>query len=308
MTVVVRAPLRIGFSGGGTDIMPYAGEHGGCVVSATIDLHAQATIESSTEPDGSLLFSTARRLLDLPYEPGYAGRATAGDLIGSGLGSSSASAVAVITALSESHGRPLSRADLAMFAYRLEREELGQIGGAQDHHSAAHGGLNFMEFGAHGTVAVTPLRLEPEPLCDSGVRRDSGQVLKEQVRAVQRGERTVLHALYRMKTFAVEMRHQLVKRDLKSFAELMALAWEEKRRLAGVEQPQIRPLLDTGQEAGSAAAKVRGAGGGGFLLFFVAPARRSEVASALAAAGGKPRAVTLVNDGAGTRSALRSKV
>src|SRR5919201_2200126 len=39
-----RAPLRISFCGGGTDLMPYAAEHGGLVLSSTITRYAYATL------------------------------------------------------------------------------------------------------------------------------------------------------------------------------------------------------------------------------------------------------------------------
>src|SRR5437879_6577292 len=39
-----RAPLRISFCGGGTDVHPFPQREGGCVLSATISLYAYATL------------------------------------------------------------------------------------------------------------------------------------------------------------------------------------------------------------------------------------------------------------------------
>jgi D-glycero-alpha-D-manno-heptose-7-phosphate kinase len=45
--VRARAPLRISFAGGGTDVSPYFEEKSGAVLSATIDRYAFATLEPS---------------------------------------------------------------------------------------------------------------------------------------------------------------------------------------------------------------------------------------------------------------------
>jgi D-glycero-alpha-D-manno-heptose-7-phosphate kinase len=322
--ITARAPLRISFAGGGTDIMPYAGRHGGCVLSATVDLFVYASIRRRPAGSGAprrpssatAAFDAARDVLGHPADPGIECATHVNGLSGSGLGTSSALIVAMLTALGGWYGRPLPGPELARLAYVVERERLGQLGGAQDQYAAAIGGINLIEFGADGSGTARPLDLPPGTvrrlersllLCDTGVRRDSAAVLRGQVARVEVRDAPSVEALHRMKALAVEMRDLLLAGHVAAFGELMGEAWRHKRTLLtgpdGTVPPTVRDavrLIDAARGAGAVSGRLLGAGGGGFLSLFAPPDRRGAVADALIAAGGRPRRVSLCATGATT--------
>jgi D-glycero-alpha-D-manno-heptose-7-phosphate kinase len=67
--LVARAPARLDFGGGWTDVPPYSEERGGCVCNMAVELHAIATVRAgagdarsgSDSPDNALAIAATRR-------------------------------------------------------------------------------------------------------------------------------------------------------------------------------------------------------------------------------------------------------
>jgi D-glycero-alpha-D-manno-heptose-7-phosphate kinase len=323
--VTARAPLRISFAGGGTDVPPYPATDGGAVLSATITRSATAQVR--VRSDGAYHVES----LDLMAKAAFADRhelvfnghldlvkAVLRDLDpgggldlvlctdappGSGLGSSSALVVAMLAAVGAVGGRDWSPAELAQRAYQVERIDLKIEGGMQDQYAAAFGGLNFIEFHGDDRVEVRPLAVAPVTLealesslllAWSGQGRTDDGILRRQVDGVLGGSARSLAALGAIKALALAMRDALVAGDLAAFAEGLHEGWEQKRRLAtGIATPRLDELYHAGRAAGAAGGKVLGAGGGGFLVFCCPPEARDRVALALEAAGAPCSAVGL---------------
>lgn len=321
--VRARAPLRLGLAGGGTDVSPYCDEFGGCVLNATIDLYASATI---TRAEGDVVeFFAADQQRRERFHSGEKAQASAelrlhqgvyrrivrefnaGKPIpltltthsdapaGSGLGASSTLVVAMVKAFVELLNLPLGEYDIARLAFEIERVDLGLAGGRQDQYAAAFGGVNFMEFYANERVLVNPLRVKNWILSElesnvvlyyTGASRESARIIDEQRASMQKHESDSIAALHALKEEAYSMKEALLRGELRDFAASMQKGWDAKKRTAAsISNSRIERAIAVAAEAGAYAGKVSGAGGGGFMILFVDPERRGDVRRALHSLG-----------------------
>lgn len=323
MIVRARAPLRLGLAGGGTDVAPYSDMHGGCVMNATIDKYAHATVDGDcAAPVFEALDRTARAQGDadaIAATPGplqlLAGaylrisrdhlggerpplriRTWSDAPPGSGLGSSSTLVVALVAALAEYFNLALGEYEIARLAYGIERIDLGLAGGKQDQYAAAFGGFNFMEFHAGERVIVNPLRMKDWVVAEleaslllyfTGVSRESARIIDEQARNAASGAARSIEAMHRLKAEAVQMKEHLLRGDLRGFAATLQQGWVAKKQMASsISNPMIDALEALAMDNGALATKVSGAGGGGFMMFVCDPVDRIRLGSVLAAQGG----------------------
>ena len=63
-----KAPLRISFAGGGTDVSPYPEQQGGAVLNCTINKFAYATLEATPGGDGTTSVQSLDYNLTINYE------------------------------------------------------------------------------------------------------------------------------------------------------------------------------------------------------------------------------------------------
>lgn len=310
-----RAPLRLGVSGGGTDVSPYCDIYGGCVLNATIDRYAYAMINTGTDSMVHFVASDLQSSVDLPVASFYElddefrlHKAVYNEIIktynnnepialtlrtycdapaGSGLGSSSTLVVAILKAFMELLNIPLDDYSLARLAFRIERIDCGYQGGRQDQYTATFGGFNFMEFFAEDRVIVNPLRIKNWIICEleasmilfyTGVSRESANIIAAQSSNVETGNFDAIEAMHLIKAEAISMKECILKGDFDGVVQSMKQGWENKKRSAStVSNSNIDEIFDAAISAGALAGKVSGAGGGGFMLFYVRPTHRMNV-------------------------------
>jgi D-glycero-alpha-D-manno-heptose-7-phosphate kinase len=313
-----RAPLRLSFCGGGTDVSPYPEEHGGVVLSATINQYAFASLRprrdqrltiASLDYDVVAKYDHPRRVrldgnLDLIKAVVRALSVRRGTDLwvhsdappGSGLGSSSTMVVALIGVLSEWLKRPLSGYEAAELAYRIERVDLGLAGGRQDQYAAVFGGFNLIEFHRDSTL-VNPLRIRADVLheleyrlllCYMGQTRQSANIIERQVSSYRQGLSTTVEALHRLKEQTLEMKRALLLGQIDALGELLHEAWEQKKRLdRDISNSRVDHLYQVARKEGAIGGKMPGAGGGGYFLFLTRFDRKHRVAAALEKHGGQ---------------------
>ena len=301
MMIRSKAPLRISFAGGGTDVSPYMEEQGGIVLSATMNKYAYGSLRLHDDP-GIAVQSLDYNMLtkyQLDDQMVYDGKLDAIkaviktmnkdqchglDLLihsdappGSGLGSSSTMVVTVIGLLKHWHSLPMTDYDIAELAYAIERKELDIQGGMQDQYAAVFGGFNFIEFG-QSSVIVNPLRINPDVinelqynllLCYTGQTRLSANIISTQIDGYVKQQTAVLKAMEELKCITVEMKNALLQGRLFDFGYLLHEAWINKKQMAKqITNPGIDKMYETARAHGAVGGKILGAGGGGYLLIY----------------------------------------
>lgn len=297
--IIVRAPLRISFVGGGTDFPDFYRSSPGRVISTAINQYVYVAVnrtplmkkvsarysmgEMVDHPRELKNDRIREALLDLGIEQGIE-IGTFSHLPGhTGLGSSSSFSVALMKGLHTALGKNIDKYQVAEAACRLEIDLVGEPIGKQDQYAAALGGLNILEFRPDESVAIDQVLLDYQRrrefenhalLFFTGIHRPASSVLTEQKANIGRNRATLLA----MADSVFEFRDRLFGGDFEGLGMMLQSAWERKKLLSStVSNPVIDKLYEAGIAAGAWGGKILGAGGGGCLLFLAPPERHEAI-------------------------------
>lgn len=315
------APTRIDLAGGTIDVSPlcHALERPAVTVNLAISLRARVEVTRTGDGFVEVVSTDRGERVHLPatalrhdrlglatrliewFGPaqGISVQTTSTVPPRSGLGGSSALAVALAGALAALHDVPFSPG----VARNVETAHLKVPTGYQDYFPAWYGGVLALT-AAPGGIEVTRLSGAEDflarhlMLADTRIEHSSGMNNWEIVRRFCDGDAAVARSLNAINACATRMRAAVAAADLDGVAAALNDEWSERRRLAPVvTNEKIETIVDAARRAGARAAKICGAGGGGCLVLLVEEAGDPAVAAAVEAAGGAVVDVAPCSDG-----------
>ena len=301
-------PVRISFSGGGTDMPEYYNEFGGNVVTSTIDRFTYVILNLRND-DLIQAFSSdfqihnpSATLEKLELNPGmeipiaalkHLNFKTGADIMissdvtpGSGLGGSSSLTVNFVKILSILNKLKWKNEKVAETSFHIERNVLQHPIGKQDDYIASFGGLNLIKF-EKTNIDVVPISLSKSTkdefennliLFFLGTTRKSSDVLKYQLELIKKNNQKTMIPLHSVKELTMELYDSLKNNDITKVAETMHKGWLAKKEFAdGVSNDKIDKIYSAGIETGAMGGKITGAGGGGHILFYCDPKKHQNL-------------------------------
>ncbi len=317
---ITRAPLRITLGGGGTDLASYSDKFGGHLISAAIDQYVYVIRLKSFEPGITIKYRDVERVkssLDIRHPlireafrsygimTGENGAVEEGmELVsaadvpgGTGLGSSGAFTVAMVSSLADYVREKTSEANrwldyqtmtkemIAETAYGIEHVILKEPVGRQDQYISALGGIQSMTIGTDGKVSTEKVVLGGNMLGQfrlyfTNYERVAGSILQEQDNKSKADDAAMIANLHETKAASYEMLHMLQEGDYEGYGYWMNWQWEQKRKrvVPTLNDARIACVRELGLKAGAVGCKLIGAGGGGFLMFLIRPGTFASLA------------------------------
>jgi D-glycero-alpha-D-manno-heptose-7-phosphate kinase len=307
--IISRTPLRISFTGGGSDLPAYYQQYPGKVVSTTIDKYVYVTVNKLSEYfDYNYMLKYSKtemcnKLEDIQHPiiretlkwlniKDRLEITSMADLpAGTGLGSSSSYTVGLLHALYAYYGEYVSKEKLAQDACTIEIELINEPIGRQDQYAASYGGLKVFSFNKNDTVDTNPVicynvakdRLSRNLLLFyTGITRKASDVLTEQKKKTEidnRVKETITYMVDQCDPFLESLGNEGI---LNTIGYVLHRSWLRKKSLVdSISNKEIDNYYHLALQAGAIGGKLCGSGAGGCLLFYVEQSEQEKVRLAL---------------------------
>ncbi len=302
-----RAPVRISFGGGGSDLTHFFSGQDGAVITTTISLYSHATLHVRDDEKVNIhsmdlketlhadslkhalekkdRFGLIKALLRIVQPDfGFDLYLHSDFPMNSGLGGSAVVSAAVLGCFNQFRLDQWNPHELAELAFQAERLYLGVAGGWQDQYATIFGGFNFIEFRMEQNI-VHPLRIhhdilleleESLILCDTGTTHDSGNIHEDQRRQME--DHSSRKHVSTNVALSYQIRNQLLRGNLLDFGHSLHDAWQFKRQFSSkISTDHLDRIYEEALAHGAVGGKLLGAGGGGFFLFYVPQFKKHEL-------------------------------
>lgn len=300
-----RAPVRMSFGGGGSDLTHYFKATSGAVINAAISIYSHGVMRIRSDSkiiiqsmdldltltadnlDDALLrnddFGLIQSVLHVVRPSfGFELSLNSDFSIGSGLGGSATLVAVILGCFNKVRKDPWSQYEIAEIAFQAERLYLGISGGWQDQYASVFGGFNFIEFHAEENI-VNPIRVHPDVvaeleeclvLCDTGIAHHSGDIHKNQKDTMSSiAVKELVDANVKL-TYTI--RNHLLRGSLERFGECLDTSWQLKRNFSEmISNNYLDDIYNGAMANGALGGKLLGAGGGGYFVFYVSPFKKS---------------------------------
>ena len=307
--IIARAPLRISFLGGGTDYAEYFENQGfGSVFGTAIDRFVYVMLDSQPGFEKSkfkLMYRNIEEVEDISEIKHPAVRtilkecnireplnlATMANLPGrSGLGSSSAFTVAMLSAVYRYLGRTVDNVEIAHRSVEIERHRLQEAGGFQDQYHSAIGGCRTYQFQSDEvSFSDDLLDLKKREFFELGTALIATNATRDSAVFAARNSqnmrtRSSLKELDSLRDICIEATKQIEASDEVAAFEVLKDAvkesWAIKESQLGEVSSEVSEIIQKALARGAEAVKLCGAGGAGFVLVLANPERISSIIEA----------------------------
>ena len=296
--IITKTPLRITFTGGGSDMPSFFEKHDGHCINATIDKYVYVLVKKRSDNKIYLKYSEnelvdTNTIFEIQHDfiretLIYLGVDYGLEIInwadiptkGSGLGSSGSFLVGLLNAIHTLEGNHVSKEKLAQQASHIEMVLCGKPIGYQDQYAAAYGGLNELKFTTDNghNIKVVPLIKNQDDLNSisqdlllfyTGITRESSSVLSDQNKNLMSKEDTI-NAMKENVDLSKWLAEHLRNKEYQYIGHALRMNWDLKLKFSNkVANEDIIKMYDKGREGGASGGKIIGAGGGGFMMFYV---------------------------------------
>jgi D-glycero-alpha-D-manno-heptose-7-phosphate kinase len=281
--ILAKAPLRVSFLGGGSDIPAHFAKWGGATISTAIDKYVYVAVMHTPHNHIKVSYSKLECVTDVEDIQNEIVRnalkffgiksnieiTSFADIptIGNGLGGSSAFTCALVKVLSAYLGYEyVNPYTVAKTACHIEIDLCGWKIGMQDQFASAFGGMNYIEYANElGNGRVDVKRLDSNAienymiLIPTNVEHHASKILD----SINFEAKT-----YVIRQLADMARMQSTQQvNINTYSILLDSAWILKKQMSEeISNSDIDIMYNRCKNADALGAKLLGAGGGGYML------------------------------------------